>query len=282
MTKFKTQDNRQRSQNRFPKIVAGAYQLMIGVVVAVVSPCLAAEPQAATIPEPSPVVNIDTKTPASATKQGWQLTFSDEFGDQQVDSMKWSIRDEKERLAKNVSVSDGILRLVTRRNGKEWTSAWLATKHFRQKYGWFECSFRIAGASGLNNAFWLNTPPERLALKDPSLARFEIDIVEAHYPHEVSMNLHNWQVKHTSSGQKYKADSDLSKSFHVYALEWTPKELIWYFDGEKIRTFAHAICNAEEEVLLSTKVASFAGKASSALEDKSMDVDYVRIYQKKD
>jgi len=226
--------------------------------------------------------NIDAKTPASAAKNGWKLSFSEEFEGQQVDTNKWIIKDAKERLAKNVSVSAGNLKLLTRRNEKEWTSAWLATKTFRQKYGWFECRFRIAGASGLNNAFWLNTPPERLALKDPTLARFEIDIVEAHYPNGVSMNLHNWQGKHTGSGQKYKAETDLSKDFHVYALEWTPKELNWYFDGKKVRTLAHTICNAEEEVLLSTKVASFAGKASPALEGKSMDVDYVRIYQKKE
>ncbi|MCX7010575.1 MAG: glycoside hydrolase family 16 protein [Kiritimatiellaeota bacterium] len=231
---------------------------------------------------PPPAADIDAKTPASAAKDGWELTFSDEFEGPQVDSNKWIIMDRKERLAKNVALSAGILRLVTGRHEKEWTSAWLSTKSFRQKYGWFECRFRIAGASGLNNAFWLNTPPERLALKDPNLARFEIDIVQAHYPHEVSMTLHNWKGKHTGSGQKHQADSELSKDFHVYALEWTPKELIWYFDGKKIRTLSHTICNAEEEVLLSTKVASFAGKTSSALDGKSMDVDYVRVYQKKE
>ncbi len=231
---------------------------------------------------PSPLADIDAKTAASAAKEGWKLSFSEEFEGQQVDSSKWVIKNENERLAKNVSVSGGILRLVASQNGKGWTSAWLATKSFRQKYGWFECSFRIAGASGLNNAFWLNTPPERLALKDPSLPRFEIDIVEAHYPREVSINLHNWQGKHTGSGQKHVADTDLSQAFHVYAFEWTPKELIWYFDGKKIRTIANTICHAEQEVLLSTKVAPFAGKASSALEGKSMDVDYVRIFQKLD
>ena len=231
---------------------------------------------------PVPVANIDAKTPASSAKDGWKLTFSDEFEGQQVDSNKWIIKDQKDRLAKNVVSSAGLLRLVTRRNEKEWTGAWLSTRTFRQKYGWFECRFRIAGAPGLNNAFWLNTPPERLALKDPSLARFEIDIVEAHYPREVSMTLHNWKGKHTASGQKYQAETDLSKDFHVYAVEWTPKELTWYFDGKKVRTLSHTICNAEEEVLLSTKVASFAGKSSSALEGKSMDVDYVRIYQRKE
>jgi hypothetical protein len=51
------------------------------------------------------------------------------------------------------------------------------------------------------------------------------------------------------------------------------------FEGQQVDT---NVCNAEEEVLLSTKVASFAGKASPALEGKSMDVDYVRIYQKKE
>ena len=231
---------------------------------------------------PSPAADIDAKTPASAAKDGWKLTFSDEFEGQQVDSNKWIIKDQKERLAKNVALSAGSLRLVTRRHEQEWTSAWLSTRTFRQKYGWFECRFRIAGASGLNNAFWLNTSPERLAQKDANLARFEIDIVEAHYPHDVSMTLHNWKGKHTASGQKYAADMDLSKDFHVYALEWTPKRLVLYFDGTKIRTLSHTICNADEQVLLSTKVASFAGKSSSALEGKSMDVDYVRIYQKKE
>jgi len=224
--------------------------------------------------------DVDAKTPASAAKNGWTLSFSEEFGGTQVDANKWVIKDEKDRLAKNVSVSDGILKLVTGRDGKAWTGAWLSTKRFRQKYGWFECSFRIAGASGLNNAFWLNTPPERLALKDPTLPRFEIDIVEAHYPREVAMNLHNWQGKHTGSGQKHMADVDLSKGFHTYAFEWTPKELNWYFDGKKIRTLANTLCHAEQEVLLSTKVAPFAGKASAALEGKSMDIDYVRIYRK--
>lgn len=225
--------------------------------------------------------NIDPKTPSTAAKQGWELTFSDEFEGRNVDSKRWSILDNKERLAKNVKVSNGTLRLITRRN-KQWTSAWLSTTTFRQKYGWFECRFRIAGASGLNNAFWLNTPPERLALKDPNSPRFEIDIVEAHYPRVVSTTLHNWKGKHTASGQKYKAEMDLSKGFHVYALEWTPKELIWYFDGKKIRTLAHTICNAEEQVLISTKVAAFAGKPGAGLDGKSMDVDYVRIYQKKE
>lgn len=227
-----------------------------------------------------PVADLDAKTPAAAAKEGWRLSFSEEFGGTQVDADKWIIKDEKERLAKNVSVSDGILKLLTGREGKEWTSAWLLTKTFRQKYGWFECRFRIAGASGLNNAFWLNTPPERLALKDPTLPRFEIDIVEAHYPHEVAMNLHNWQGKHGGSGKKHVAEADLSQDFHVYAFEWTPKELSWYFDGKKIRTIANTLCHAEQEVLLSTKVAPFAGKASPALEGKSMDVDYVRIYRK--
>ncbi len=228
----------------------------------------------------SPMAELDAKTPATAAKEGWKLSFSEEFGGTQVDVSKWIIKDEKDRLAKNVSVSDGILKLVTRREGKGWSSAWLSTKGFRQKYGWFECRFRIAGASGLNNAFWLNTPPERLALKDPTLPRFEIDIVEAHYPREVAMNLHNWQGKHGGSGQKHVAEADLSQDFHVYAFEWTPKELIWYFDGKKIRTLANTLCHAEQEVLLSTKVAPFAGKASPALEGKSMEVDYVRIYRK--
>ena len=257
---------------------------MIGVVVvwvAMVSLCLTAAQQAAPIADPSPAANIDVTTPASAAKDGWKLTFSDEFAGQQVDSNKWSILDRKERLAKNVALSGGILRLVARQQEKEWTSAYLSTRTFRQKYGWFECRFRIAGAIGYNNAFWLNTPPERLALKDPNSARFEIDIVEAHYPHRVSGTLHNWQGKHTGAGKPYWAETDLSKDFHVYALEWTPNELIWYFDGKKIRTVPHTICNADEEVLLSTKVASFAGKASSELDGKSMDVDYVLIYQKK-
>lgn len=131
----------------------------------------------------------------------------------------------------------------------------------------------------MNNAFWLNTPPERLATPDKP-DRFEIDIVEAHYPNSIHMTLHNWMGKHTGSGAEHKASADLSKDFHTYALEWDEKELTWYYDGKKVRTLKHTICKAEEQVLFSTKVIPFAGKAKSDLEGKSMDVDYVRVFRK--
>ena len=138
-------------------------------------------------------------------RNGWQLVFEDRFdgGEEALDA-NWSFQNGpsghilSSRWRDNATVEDGLLRLVARketRAGQDWTAASCWTKRQFQ-YGYFECRYRYAAATGTNNSFWL-MPLGKVDL------RFEIDINEGHYPNEVNMNLHNHTGKHWAKGGRW-------------------------------------------------------------------------------
>ena len=111
--------------------------------------------------------------------------------------------------------------------------------------------------------------------------QFEIDINEGHYPDEINMNIHNWSGKHWAKSKEKKADgANLADTFHTYGLEWNKDELIWFFDGKEIRREKNTICHKPAPVWLSLAIIKWAGPVSDAIDGTSMDVDYVRVYQK--
>ena len=209
----------------------------------------------------------------------WELTFDDEFSGADLDWTVWkSAQGEtwgrllSTRFKENVAVGDGLMRLVARkekRGGKEWTSAFVSTKTFRQTYGYWESRFRYAGASGLNNAFW--TRPD---------ASYEIDVNEGHFPNIVNSTLHQQGLP--SSTTRYLAAADLAQDFHVYGMEWTEKEIIFYFDGREIGRKPNVKAHTPGPVMFSTAVfGAWTGPLTDALDGKSMDVDWVRVYRRK-
>lgn len=147
----------------------------------------------------------------------WQLVWKDDFDypSAQLD-MNWDSQNGPSghilcsRWRENAVVSDGVLHLINRkerRGGQDWTSGNIWTKK-RFQYGYFECRYRYAEASGTNNSFWLMTQGP-----DPKHGkRFEIDINEGHYPNEVNTNIHNWSDITTLPNGKKTHPSD-SKSF---------------------------------------------------------------------
>lgn len=213
----------------------------------------------------------------------WEITFSDDFNGDALDWNVWaSSKNESwgsllsSRWPENAVVKDGLLRLVTRkekRGGKDWTTAFIWTKSFKQKYGYWEARFRYAGAAGLNNAFWTTAGMGKKG------EGFEIDINEGHYPETVNMTLHQGGVPSTST--QWRSRMDLSKDFHVYAVEWNEKEIIFYFDGREIARKSQIKAHIESPVMFSTAVLHWAGPITDALDGKSMDVDWVRVYRRK-
>lgn len=217
------------------------------------------------------------------TKDGWTLTFSDEFNGDTVDWQQWSSEAGypthilSSRWPDNVVVENGTLRLLTKyesRGGAEWTTGNIWTNKFKQKYGYWEASYRIGDAEGLNNAFWMIKGGE-----------FEIDIDEGHYPGSMNMNLHNWAGEHWATGKTYQSGLPLSQEFHKRGLEWTPTELIYYFDDVEVHRVDYSVLDinvdAEVEVRLSTAVLPWAGEiVTQLLDGTSMDFDYVRVYEK--
>lgn len=232
---------------------------------------------------PAAPVPVPVAAPAPPTRKGYTLTFHDEFDGDRLDTAVWDTGKGKleehilsTRWPENCAVENGLLRLLTKkenRNGREWTTGTMWTKTFRQKYGYFEARMRITKAAAINNAFWLVTS------RKGDKPGFEIDITEAHHPREYTCNLHNWGATHWTKGFRKIVAFDLSADFHIYALEWNEKELIWYLDGVEMRRLPNDICHDPAPILFSSAVTRWAGKITDAMDGTSQDVDWVRAWQ---
>jgi beta-glucanase (GH16 family) len=230
----------------------------------------------------------------------WRLTWSDEFDypDAQLDA-KWESQNGpsthilSSRWRENAKVADGTLKLLNKkeaRGGQQWTSGNLWTKE-KFRYGYFECRYRYAAATGTNNSFWLMTRHQTPPAEGKS---FEIDINEGHYPNKINTNIHNWSdIKvvngkrtHPSASKSFTLKSptggtDFAKEFNVYGLEWTADELVFYFNGKPIRREQNAFCHSEAPIWLSLAIIAWGGKITDAIDGTFMEVDYVRVYQPK-
>lgn len=74
---------------------------------------------------------------------------------------------------------------------------------------------------------------------------------------------------------------DFARDFHTYGLEWNENELVFYFNGKPIRREKNTICHGEAPVWLSLAIIGWAGIISDAIAGTFMEVDYVRIYERK-
>jgi len=228
----------------------------------------------------------------------WTLVFQDEFAGSEKDlDANWEFQNGPSghilcsRWRENAELADGTLKMNAKkedRGGQHWTAASLWTKK-KFLYGYYECRYRYAAATGTNNSFWLMTRDHDEARKlgvnnvNEVPGRFEIDINEGHYPNEINMNIHNWTGKHWSRSKHISIDgAELARDFHVYGLKWTADELVWYYDGKEIRREKNTICHKATHVWLSLAIMNWAGPVTDAVDGASMEVDYVRIYKAAD
>lgn len=158
--------------------------------------------------------------------------------------------------AKGEAVPMERLRLLT----KGVNIAWFRDKYEPQTFGWFEIRAKA----------W---PPE-------------IDVLEilGHEINKVHMNNH-WKTATNPHGSKggFFVGPDFSKDFHTFAVEWTPKELIWYVDG--VERFRSEEQIPQEPMYLLANLAvggDWPGNPDETTPFPGfMDVDYIRVYERK-
>ena len=217
--------------------------------------------------------------PADGT---WVPTFTEEFERSTLDPTVWSAGPDTGRSAEaaHLLVSDGILHLITRHHQggrREWTSAFLATRRFRQTYGYFEVRMRLAHATGMTNLI-------RLSSDQPNRpGGFEITLAEGRYPGEVDSGVLRHDAP-TLMTRHALAGIDLSADYHVYGLEWLPEgrgrtKLTWYLDDKPLQVAVSDDCARPVRLWLGTQVTTWSGPFAPAISGASMDVDFIRIYQ---
>jgi beta-glucanase (GH16 family) len=231
---------------------------------------------------------------APPERAGWKLTFSDEFDGQSLDTNKWNPADPygAERnhelqayVADAFEVKDGILRIKAEKReafygGKqrEFTSGMMTTLgKFSQEYGRFEIRCRVPKGKGMWPAFWL--------LPEPRAWPPEIDVLEilGHEPDKIHMTHHfrNAEMKHKSHGGSWRGP-DFSAGFHEFAVEWSPKAIVWFVDGVERFRSEDSIPRGKMYLLVNLAV---GGEWPGAPDEDTrfpaaLEVDYVRAYDK--
>jgi beta-glucanase (GH16 family) len=230
----------------------------------------------------------------------WEMTFSDEFDGEAVDTAKWDVLTRKNNhnnekqyyLPQQASIVDGVLRITATDepyDGKDYRSARLEST-FAQAYGKFEVRAKIPTTKGIWPAIWLLPRDVRWPRGG------EIDIMEHHgsNPLGVSCAIHfaDAEGKHKFVHGDYDATDAEGRpvrwpdDFHVYSTVWTPNDIAVFVDDvEYFRAGRDRVpaIDTPMSVILNTAVGGrFDGDPDgTTVFPQTFDVDYVRVYQKR-
>jgi beta-glucanase (GH16 family) len=260
----------------------------------------------------------------SASADEWKLVWSDEFDKPGLpDSKRWGyekglIRNDERQYytvarKENARVENGTLVIEARkepwhdtvpsagkavRRGRpvrpaaDYTSASLTTRgKAAWTYGRIEVRAKLPSGRGTWPAIWmLGTNIDRVGW--PTCG--EIDIMEfvGFDPGVVHANVHTKTYNHainTGKGDKISIP-DVSKAFHVYAIEWDAQHIDFFVDHKKYFTFKNegtggAAWPYDKDQYLILNLAIGGGWGGQKGIDDSIFpqkfvIDYVRVYQK--
>jgi len=236
-------------------------------------------------------------------KTKWSLTFQDEFSSDSLNRNIWktgfdwgqtySGTDQALFIDSAFYLKNGILYIKANRDTvtgwvydsnfhpvlKDYyfTSGMMHSAYsFSQLYGYFEIRCKIPIGSGFWPAFWLMSPNSW----PPEIDIFEISGLEPNKMHMANHFLNN-NNEHQQICANYYGP-DFSNDFHIFAIEWNPKEIIWYLDNIQVYKTETCIPHERMYVIISLGVGGdeFSGYASNTTFLPScLEVDYIRVYK---
>ncbi len=194
--------------------------------------------------------------------------------------------------------------------GEVWTKGNLGgainNNNGKFHYGYFEICAKLARGKGMHSSFWL--------FGDSSGEKHEIDVFEAshwgmlpdkrrkpdkgnpgtgnqhttHFGTNLHRDIrdgmhvdhpHHFGISNTNTGS-------LSEDFNIYAVEWTPHEITWYFNNREIRRvksdeFLEVFNISDFHPMRLILSLDYNNRLDQESPDSSkMEVKYVRVYQK--
>nr|AGS53073.1 laminarinase [uncultured bacterium contig00033] len=254
----------------------------------------------------------------AAENEEAQILFEDDFPGDSLDSAKWESpegdRQERSTWDKSmVSVGGGHLRIKIKRDAALGRSRsrdpvtannWIRTGAaqtrraqppyagpilFENTYGYYEARIQFPRLDGTWGAFWLMTTTMEL-IPGTGVIGTEIDIVESIGS---ASNRYNSALHWDGYGENHKSvGSDINRpvniydgEFHVFALDWSPSEYVFYVDGLEFwrvdggEKFNNVGINQNPNyIIFSVEAAAWAGSLPADFEEAEMLVDYVRVW----
>ena len=188
-------------------------------------------------------------------------------------------------------VRDGKLRITAlKENGKIYSGRVYAKDKQGWKYGYIEASIKLPKGKGTWPAFWMMPVNFRSWPADG-----EIDIMEevGYHPDYVSSSLHATAHVHSNGTQvtheMYCKGAE--GEFHTYAIEWTAQNITTYVDGKVQLSYDNRGLGRDDwpyddpfYIIFNLAWGGDWGGAQGVDENAlpvTMEVDYVRVFQKK-
>lgn len=255
----------------------------------------------------------------STISENWELLWSDEFNDDELDLTKWNklnwkpgwVNNELQAYTDrdtNIFLENGHLVLqgniepgysgtdyVGNNYVADYTSGRVNTDDkFSTTYGRFDIKAKLPAGKGSWPAIWM-LGESISSIGWPQCG--EIDIME-HVGYDLGLvhgSIHTQDYNHMygtqKSGSKYV--DDVTDAFHVYSLEWSPFYLRYLIDNEPFffvyndsnGDFGKWPFNDPHYLILNLAIGGdwggVQGVSASAFPMK-MYIDYVRVYKKSD
>jgi beta-glucanase (GH16 family) len=271
-----------------------------------------------------PALPIRAAAASAPVPSGYRLVFADDFNDPDVSRINenatdgkpgapaWRSRYRQDRFtvinqekqiymdpafagtAKHplgvqpFSIRTGVLRITADRadpvrvrpfiHNFRFTSGCITSEltHW-QTYGYFEMRAKLPAGRGFWPAFWLL--PKRAAWPP------EIDIFEGAGHRPKALHLGVIAAKNQSADKWIENVIDSSDGFHVYGLEWTPRRLVWSFDGIKVWEQPNRI-NEDMYILANLALGSHDPNFIPNPDDTTpfpgrFEIDYIRAYERR-
>ncbi len=240
---------------------------------------------------PPAEISFDSLTPAHV-KNAFRLVWRDEFEGSVIDGKKWNFRGEgtfrKLATVSRQTISmDGqghvSIKVTKDPNGNYYVGQLGTQGLFEITYGYFECKAKMNRTLGPHVAFWLQSP-DVAKTGDPAKHGVEIDIFEYHRkaPGIAHHNLHwdGYGAEHKSAGKQIPVPG-IDDGYHVFGLEWTETEYIFYVDGLETWRTATSVSQRSEYLILSTELTGWGGDPAQGKFPDEVVFDYVRVYKRK-
>jgi beta-glucanase (GH16 family) len=264
------------------------------------------------------IKNLDSDSTSTDQNinNNFQLVWSDECNsDGTIDTSKWfqqtklptpdswhnnEIQHYTDRIENSFNDS-GYMHIVAKKETytdqgvtKQYTSARLNSK-FAFTYGRVEVRAQMPYGPGTWPAIWMlgidhkskgNYWYSRVQDKKPWPDCGEIDIIEHWGTNQdhVSSAIHTRSSYGRTQNKGGRDLQNVSTEFHVYTLEWTPKELVFSIDNSIHYTYNPEVKNErtwpfDKDLYLLLNVA-VQPSISEDFTESPMIIDYVRVYQK--
>ena len=143
---------------------------------------------------------------------------------------------------------------------------------------------------GLWPAIWM-LPTEKKYGEWPKSGEIDIAETVGYSPDSVYQTIHTNSYNGMIGTQKVSLIpvKDLYRSFHTYAIEWTPEYIVYFIDGVRHQQFDNAQESTDKwpfdqdfHLVLNVAVGgNFGGKmgVDESVFPRQLKVDYVRVYQ---